>query len=181
VTVVPDRDTWLTWARAKDIHPGVISYVESDPAIFNSPDDNPRSWEMVSDLLYAAASDRCAQEVLRETVAGVLAPSRAVAFLQSLNGDKPPLKADEILAYPRRRKQFRDWVKSGRLDLVHGSLLAIEKWLQVKRNYDQVRADWDRWKNLGLFLDDLPGDLYEKATAFFEEREYEPPPARKRT
>jgi len=179
VAVEPDREEWLTWARARGIHPGVIAYVASDPAIFDGSESNPRSWVYVSDLLHAAAEAEPARETLREAVVGLVGPARAVAFLRALDHDERPLTADDVLAYPQHRDQLRAWTASGRLDLVQASLLAIEKRLQAKRNYDQVRADRAAWKNLGLFLGDLPGDLREEAMAFFTGRGYAAPRLRK--
>jgi MoxR-like ATPase len=178
--VEPDREEWLAWARDSEVSPGVISYVASDPTVFDDPESNPRAWAYVSDLLRAAAKAGTPQETLREAVAGLVGPTRMAAFFRVLRGDEPPLTADDVLAYRLHRDRFRALRKAGRLDLVQASLRAIQVHLQAKRNYDQVRADRAAWKNLGTFLGDLPGDLREQAMAFFDEREYEAPQVRKR-
>ncbi len=81
--------------------------------------------------------------------------------------------------YRRHRSQLTAWIAEGRLDLIKGSLLALQKHLQPKRNYDLVRADSAAWKNLSAFLADLPGDLKEEAMAFMKDRGYAAPRARK--
>src|SRR6266446_3130249 len=53
INVVADPPEWLLWARQTEIHPKVISYVEADPTVFDTPVSNPRSWAYVSDLLKA--------------------------------------------------------------------------------------------------------------------------------
>jgi hypothetical protein len=180
VVVEPDREEWLIWARdGGGIHAGVIAYVASDPAIFDGPEGSPRSWASVSGLLLAAAEMKPARETLLEAVGGVVGPARAVAFLRYLDNGEQPLTAGEVLAYPLHREQLRVWTASGRLDLVQASLLAIKKRLQAKRNYDEVRANRTSWKNLGLFLGDLPGDLREDALKFLDEHGYDQPHARK--
>jgi MoxR-like ATPase len=179
VAVVPDREEWLAWARASEIHPDVIAYVASDPAIFDGPESNPRAWAYVSDLLRAVKAGT-PRETLREAVAGLVGPTRMAAFFRAPHDDSSPLTADDVLAYPHHRARLRAWIKAGRLDLAGVSLLAIQKRLQARRDYDQVRANDAAWKNLGTFLGDLPGDLYEQAIAFFKDRDYDSPRARKR-
>jgi hypothetical protein len=180
VAVVPGREEWLAWARASEIHPDVVAYVASDPAIFDGPESNPRAWAYVSDLLRAAVKAGTPRETLREAVAGLVGPTRMAAFFRAPHGNSSPLTADDVLAYPLHRTRLRAWIKAGRLDMAQGSLLAIQKRLQARRDYDQVRAENAAWKHLGTFLGDLPGDLYEQAMAFFEERGYDAPRVRKR-
>jgi hypothetical protein len=180
VLVEPDREEWLIWARdGGGIHPGVIAYVASDPAIFDGPEGSPRSWASVSGLLHAAAEMKPARETLLEAVGGVVGPARAVAFLRYLDQGERPLTSGEVLAYTLHRERLRTWTASGRLDLVQASLLAAEKLLQARRTYEEVRGNRTAWKNLGLFLVDLPGDLREDALKFFAERGYDQPHARK--
>jgi MoxR-like ATPase len=182
VAVEPDRQEWLDWARSRDIHPGVIAYVESDETVFHDAESNPRSWAYVSSLVVAAARSGAPQESLRAAIVGLVGPERGAAFLRVLREDVRPLTAAEVLAYPRHRARFRGWVEAGRLDLVQGALLALEKHLQARRNFESARGDRSAWKNLGDFLADLPADQREAAEAFFQERDYDVPgaPARGR-
>jgi MoxR-like ATPase len=180
VDVEPDREEWLAWARASEVDTGVITYVASDPAIFDHPESSPRAWAYVNDLLRAAVKAGTPRETLREAVAGLVGPTRMAAFFRALHRDEPPLTADEVLVYRHHRTRLRAWIKAGRLDLARGSLLAIQKRLQAKRDYDQVRADRGAWTHLGAFFSDLPGELRQQAMAFFEERDYKAPGVRQR-
>ena len=72
INVVTDRDEWLSWAASHHLHPKVISYVQSDPGVFDSPFSNPRSWAYVSDVLHADQNIESSAAVLRATVAGLV-------------------------------------------------------------------------------------------------------------
>src|SRR5256885_3093470 len=54
---------------------------------------------------------------------------------------------------------FRSWPPEGRLDLVRGTLLALQKHLQCAFAFEAVRDDPQAWACLTRFLGDLPGDL----------------------
>jgi hypothetical protein len=182
VDVVPDRGEWLAWAGSCGVHRGVIGYVESDPTIFDAASSNPRAWAYASDLLQATGQAEVPEEILRAAVAGVVGPERAMAFFRFLRGDgERPMTAEDVLErYPGNRRRLRGWIDAGRLDLVQVCLHEVEMRLQSRRNFDEVRSDPDAWKNLGMFLEDLPGDLAEEAGAFFAERQYEMPGPRRR-
>jgi hypothetical protein len=179
VRVRPDPAGWLDWARAAGIHPGVVALVESDPTIFEPAESSPRAWVYVSQLLRAAEAGQHGRETLRWAVAGVVGTARAAAFLKMLDGGDRPLTGAKVLDYRRHRRQVRAWVEAGRLDLLKDSLYAVEVHLQVQRNYEQAR-DGAAWAQLGAFLADLPGDLREAAEAFFRERDYDIPEARRK-
>jgi hypothetical protein len=177
IDVVADRLEWLAWAGADGIHPGVIALVEADPAIFDGPESNPRSWTYVSNLLHAAKPET-PPEILRAAVVGLVGPAHTAALFAVLRGNEAPLTADDVLfAYPRHRTRFRAWIKAGRLDLVEKSLHAVQVWLQAKPHYHLARAKRAAWRNLAMFLADLPGDLRERETVFFVERGYDVPRA----
>jgi MoxR-like ATPase len=181
IDVEPDRGEWLAWARDNRVHADIITYVDMDETIFDTPESNPRSWKYASDVLHAAAKAMAPREALREAIAGVVGPARAAAFFRAIAGDESPLTADDVLSYPKHGPRLRGWVKDGRLDLVRGSLLAVQKRLQSQGHYDEVRGNIVAWKNLGRFLGDLPGDLREQAAVYFKDRGYNVPPIPKRT
>jgi MoxR-like ATPase len=182
VAVEPDRLEWLEWARSRGVHPGVIAYIESDTTVFHDAESNPRAWAYISDIVVASAQSGAPQESLRAAIVGLVGPERGAAFLRVLHEDVRPLTAAEVLTYTRHRARFRDWVGAGRLDLVQGTLMALMKHLQARRNFESVRGDRSAWKHLGAFLADLPADLREETEAFFQERGYDVPgaPARGR-
>lgn len=106
---------------------------------------------------------------------GVVGAERGAAFLSVFKDKVIPLTPEQVLDYPRHREQLKCWIDSGRLDLVERSLLALQKYLQPKRDYDVIRQDKDNWKHLTAFIKDLPGDLREKAVGFFRGRNYDVP------
>ena len=178
-TVVPDQELWLQWAQQNEVHPGVISYVASDHSIFADCQSNPRAWKYVSDLLNASERAETAHEILRTAVIGLVGNKRGSAFLGFLQQGLKPLAAKDILAdYRRHRHEVVNWISNGKLDLVRGSLLAALKSLQTRPNYRSARESRTQWRNLGAFLSDLPGDLFEEAQGFFLERDYELPKTR---
>lgn len=180
VHVTPDRGEWLEWARAAGVHPGVVAYVASDPAIFDHPESNPRAWTSVGRLLRAAeAGGRHDRRPLRAAVVGLVGTARTAAFFKALDGDERPLTAAEILDYRRHRKAVAAWLDAGRLDLVRGSLHALQVHLQARRNYEEARGN-AAWAQLGAFLAELPGDLREEAEAFFREHDYDVPEGRRK-
>jgi MoxR-like ATPase len=180
VRVRPDPGEWLVWARDEGVHPGVVAYVESDPKIFEQPESNPRAWAYVGQLLRAAEEGQHDRGSLRWAVAGVVGTARAAAFFKMLDGGDRPLTAAEVLDYRRHRRQVRAWLKAGRLDLLAGSLRAVQVHLQAARNYELARGNRDAWAGLGDFLADLPGDLCETAEAFLREHDYDLPGARRK-
>jgi MoxR-like ATPase len=181
VEVEPDSEEWLAWARAHGVHSGVTDYVAADPSALSGPGGSPRAWAYVSDVLQAAERARPGRDSLLAAVAGLVGDKRAAAFLRFLDERVRPLTADEVLAsYPSHRPQLRRWARAGQLDLVRGSLLAVQKSLQSRHNYDAVKARRASWASLAAFLRDLPGDLREQAEAFFSERGYSLPPDSRR-
>ena len=161
---------------AHNIHPAVLDYARSDTTIFDSPDSNPRAWKYVSDVLHVADKGASDSKTLRAAVVGLVGDKRGVAFLRTLKQTERPLTADKVLdSYSQHRAEVTAWVQEGRTDLLEKTLLAIEKHVQPKSDYDQVRSARKRWGNLGTFLGDLPGDLREQAESWLKERDYEIP------
>jgi MoxR-like ATPase len=182
IVVIPDRAEWIRWARPKGIESEVIAYVDSDPSVFNSPISNPRSWVQVSQLLRANRELSITSELLQVAVAGCVGAERATAFFKFLKRGIAPLAAETILkSYRTQRKTVRAWITEGHLDYVAGTLLNLRKHLQSETEFDAVRKHQTSWRNLGQFLNDLPGDLRDQAEEFFRERDYPLPPRPRRS
>jgi MoxR-like ATPase len=174
--LVADQQEWLQWAARKGIHSGVIDYVERDPSVFDAPQSNPRAWSYVSDIVSVAERDGTDARTLRRAVVGLVGGKRGAAFLATLRHGDGPLKPELLLAsYGSRRSVVRGWIASGKLDVVKATVLALKKYLQPKRDYEAVREDARQWKNLAMFLHDLPGDLLDGAKKYFAQRNYEFP------
>lgn len=178
--VKPDREGWLDWARQKGVHPAVISYVESEHTIFDQAQSNPRAWTYVSDFLHADPGSPASRKALTTAISGLVGARRTAAFLRVLRDDAKPLGAPAVLDYVRHRRTVQGWIAAGRLDLVRSTILALQKQLQSRPNYEQARSDTGTWKNIGDFLGDLPGDLREEARTFLVERGYDVPRTRRR-
>ena len=180
-TVEADLEEWLHWARTHNVHPSVIDYVGANTDIFSGSLSNPRSWKYVSDVLHGHAKAKSAPETLRIAIAGLVGDKRAAAFFAFAKTRVLPLRAEEILSsYDRYRAQLQAWIRDGRLDLLRGSLFAIKICLQAQQNYVDVKNSRIRWRRLGEFLSDLPGDLREEAESFFQERNYSLPTAKRK-
>jgi MoxR-like ATPase len=173
IHVEPDPQEWLDWASRKGVHAAVLDYVRSDPEIFHHADSNPRAWAYVSDILHAEANVQASSESVRAAVVGLVGEARGAAFLAFRQGRVRPLTADQVLsAYADHRPQLQQWVKGGKLDLVRGTLLALQKALQSRRKYEELKINPAKRKHVAEFLEDLPGDLRVEMEDFFAERDY---------
>lgn len=173
--VVADRDEWLDWAQRNQVHPAVIDYVRADATIFDGPDSNPRAWTSVSRLICEALRASDSEHCLRAAIEGRVGPERTTAFLAFWRQGTRCLSAEEIFAYRQHRSKVQKWVKDGKLDLAEASLLALQKKLQVRLEYDKARSNQTTWSNLVTFLGDLPPDMRAVAETFFTERGYDVP------
>jgi MoxR-like ATPase len=182
VTVVPDRDEWLAWARGHGIHDAVLRYVESDPTVFDHVESNPRAWEYVSDLVGAAVAEGTSADTLRASIVGTVPKERGAAFLKTLKESPRPLSASNVLSsYPKHRPQLKRWINNGHVDLAKGSLLTVLKYLQAQENFEEVKRSRQKWSNLAMFFGDLPGDFREMAEADFKDRQYPLPVCQRRS
>ena len=180
LNVVADPHEWSVWAHENDIHPQVVSYVEADPTAFDSPVSSPRSWAHVSDLLKALPDKDLPSALLQAAIAGCVGQERALAFCTFLGGAETPFEAEEVLRhYKKHQAVLQGWVREGRLDLVQGTVLNVQKKLQPKSEFCAAQADTTAWANLARLLADLPGDLREQTEAFFRERKYPVPRQKK--
>jgi MoxR-like ATPase len=140
-TLVPDQGEWLGWAGCNSVHPAVLSYVESDATVFDSPASNPRAWKYVSDVMRMAEQATVDRKTLRAAVVGLVGNERGVAFLRTLKQTDRPLTAEKVLgAYGRHRAVINGWIKAGRTDLLDKTVLAVGKYLQPKAAFAEVRA-----------------------------------------
>jgi hypothetical protein len=178
IGVRADREEWLAWAQAHNLHDDVVRYVGSDGKIFD--DTNPRAWKAVSDLLHAFSAD-IPESILEAAIAGVVGNQRAVAFRDfRRHGFSPPSAAMLLCDYGRYRKQIRTWVNDGRTDLLGAVAHSIKLLLQPQDGYGVVRNSPKQWKALGDLLADLPPDLTEDFHEFLGEHDYDAPTTGKR-
>lgn len=177
IYVKPNVTQWIEWAQVHGVHPDIISYVECDKTVFDSPDSNPRSWAYASDLLKTCDVEATPASIVRTILNGVIGDKRSAAFLAFRKQPDKPLEAQDVLArYASRRPVVLNWVKLARLDLLSATSAAVQKHLQPKGNFRTVKANAKQWSNLGRFLGDLPADLRAQATKMMSERGYDLPP-----
>jgi len=171
--VVADREEWLSWAQAHNVHSDVLAYAKADASIFDGRDGNPRAWTFVSSLLKANPIEETTHSTIKVAVSGLVGPERAASFFRYLKDRVRPLTALEVFShYPKHKMRMGEWLATGRLDLVRGTLRAVKTYLRSRDIFDSVDSNPQQWKNLKLFLKDLPGDLREEAEGFFEEHGY---------
>jgi MoxR-like ATPase len=89
VTLRADYRAWITWAQGQDIHPLVLSYLQthpdhlvSPPAKNEAPFSSPRAWHMLSDALkaYAADPEALTPALIKVLAYGTITHSHATGF-----------------------------------------------------------------------------------------------------
>lgn len=90
VQMKADAKQWIRWAYENDLHPWVISYIESrpdhlftEPPKTEEPYSTPRSWHMLSDALKesGAGSRELSYDYLKTLAYGSVSASHAGMFL----------------------------------------------------------------------------------------------------
>lgn len=78
---------WMAWAQAEQIHPLVLTYLQTRPAHLvaappkhEAPYSTPRAWHMLSDALSAYAEDDLSNEVIKQLAYGTLSQDHATQF-----------------------------------------------------------------------------------------------------
>ena len=161
VEVVADAGEWLEWASDNDVHPSVIKYISDNPQALCDEEENPRAWERVSQFVKRAGGKPLSMSQ-RTAIRGSIGNVHAAAFIKTLSDPADPLDAELLLSsYRREGSRVRDWVTTGRLDMVKTTAHGLKTFFQCKSNFEAVRKDHRRWKNLQNFLADLPGDFAE--------------------
>lgn len=83
LSVYPERESWLPWARRGLVHPLVIKLVESHPDAFD--DASPRSWTYASDLLNTLRPEEMRdKELVRIALRGYLPAPWAIVAANAL-------------------------------------------------------------------------------------------------
>ena len=90
VQMKPDSKQWLKWAYENEIHPWVTEYISQrpdhlfgEPPKTEQPYSTPRSWHMLSDILYefGAGKKEIPEETLKQIVYGCITASNAGMFI----------------------------------------------------------------------------------------------------
>lgn len=174
VQVIPDRNEWLSWAKANFLHQSVISYIEREAKIFN--DTSPRDWTAVSSLLKASETIKTNKLTLQAAIAGQVGRERASAFDAFLKGGPavPPFQ-DVLGNFQTYKTKVQEWMKAGRVDIFDDYIYSIKVLLQNEDNYKTFKNSNSLWTGLGEFLKMIPPDLKEDLLTFMGSRYYELP------
>jgi len=79
VQVRADRASWLAWAQTANLHPGIVSLVQSHERAFD--DVPPRTWAYAAGLLDALTADDLGDDVLLRDALGGYLPAAGVEVL----------------------------------------------------------------------------------------------------
>lgn len=174
VRVLPDVKEWTNWAQSEGaVHPKVVAFVSNCPGVFDDPAANPRSWTRAARVLNQWEVADGGEGVLADALAGLVGESWAVAFLRFLHSGRACLTAGEILdGYRVHRAAVRKWAKDKEMDLLRGSLDALQRHVQPQQVHRKL-TDEQR-QNAGTFLADLPADLRRLHGDWLADRGLEP-------
>ncbi len=117
LTVKPDPDHWLDWARMADVYPGVLQFVRRHPSAFDKAP--PRSWTQAAALVREAFRHGLEPNDLEDLLAGVLPAMAAKGLALELKGAIPTVDPTQLLEAPTKLlPRFRTWVETKRLDAI---------------------------------------------------------------
>jgi hypothetical protein len=171
VRVIPDVAEWVSWAQQAEIHPKVIDFVQSSPAVFDDWSANPRAWEYVNRAVVECERAGAPQEALAGLIAGLLKDAWALAFLRFYTDQRRPLKPAEIIdAYPAHKAALLGWVTKRHLDVVAASVDMLKRHIQPQRAYELVVANGSKKANVENFFADLPAELQQQVREWLDER-----------
>ncbi len=109
--------SWLAWARAHAVYPGVVRFVEKFPQAFDRAP--PRTWTHAARLIESALGQGWSMDELELLLVPVLQPMTARALLMDLPHDLPSVTPTDLLAKASEYEQsFRTWMDKGRLDII---------------------------------------------------------------
>jgi len=168
IQVTASVKSWTAWARANDVHPKVIEYVETVPHSLDESAGgvNPRSWTYASRALQAAGAELLERspDTIVTALNGLIGPVHTTALLRLILGTELALKPGDILHdWPTSRATMNRWKKQGRLDLLAASMRAVLQWVRPEGVAEELRQDSRRCSRMRGFFKTLPGDLSEQA------------------
>ena len=171
---------WTSWARSSGVHPGVITFVEGTPDVFQTT--SPRDWTYVSDLVKAFESAPAGtRDTLFVAVAGQVGQGYAAGLIHALWTSDEPIEARQIVqGYETMRATVEAWTRLGRHDLFRTTLRRLKQHMQKQSNYEAIVQLPAALSNVQGFLSDLPDDLRSEMKEWLTERGFEGVQCRKR-
>lgn len=161
IYVKPDTDAWIKWAVKSGIYPTIVAYIRSQSHRLTTFDDakvssekafaTPRSWEMLSDCLFAAKEkdlDKGYHDYTFKMASGAVGKGVAtefIAFMDNTEGIVPP---EEIVKNPRKAKVH----DAKEIDLAFATISNLEYWVRKEVN-------WKHWKAVLIYSMRVPAEI----------------------
>ncbi len=166
LTVRADREGWLEWARAKNIHPAVMQLATSHERMLEVVP--PRSWTYVSDILHALSAEEIHDRLLLwDLLSGYLPPLWIDILLaqSSLLAPDDDIDVHGLLASFDKDKDMqatlKGWQREGKTDRLQQVGLRVKSVIEgpeLGALYGQGLFSMDAFES---FLAMLPGDTRE--------------------
>jgi len=180
IKVKADPARWLAWARGQGrVHSAVTDYIAllDDPFLDAAGLSNPRSWTYVGKVLNAlpdpAAMDEPTTSALASSIAGLVGPAHAAAFLRMVLGSEQPLEPAVILGGQAGwSATVRRWREDGRLDILAATVRQLLRHLRPHQRASRVMDDSGQLASLQQFFRELPPDLTNPVRTFMKDTGY---------
>lgn len=172
VAVRADRASWLAWAQTVNLHPGIVSLVQTHERAFD--DVPPRTWAYAAGLIEALSPEDLEDEVLvRDALSGYLPAAWVETLLAARaswrSGGAPPGDAIQVRALLGAYKAgsplakmitgYRDRGETDRLDEIVHRLVPLLSGPEAGVLAAQKLLTLEAFEAL---IADLPGDQREK-------------------
>lgn len=150
INMVPQFDTWRSWAMSNGIHPEIIGFLSKNPQYMNQFDPQskdvafatPRTWAMVSTSMTEGDLD---DDLLMDDVAGTVGSAVAMEFMAMRKIASKVPNPEDILS--GKVKTLHEETK--RIDcqymVMSGCLSMMD--MNWKNSVNQNKMDKDEWNN----------------------------------
>ncbi len=160
----PNPEAWVMWARTHKYHPDLLAFVLNCPQVFTPP-SSPRNFSKANLILQGyEALELKNSRVLLAAMTGTLGERLGLAFSEFYTQKKDsPLSGKEIAEdYERQAIIVRGWIRSGRLDIIHGCVENLKRFIRNRAQTGQNNLSSMNWKHIDAFIREIPGDLQQE-------------------
>lgn len=143
-----DNDAWVTWALDNGIHPLIVAYIRRQGHRLNTFDEvvklsstekafaTPRTWEMLSDCMWALGPDGVVGEWLHRTAVGCVGSGIGIEFSTFAKTTDSLVRAEDIVAHPDTARI----PNKTEIDVLYATISGLEYYINQPENYKY----WDR-------------------------------------
>lgn len=160
IRVVPSLPSWRAWAQTAGVHASVLEFSALHSDLFRARTSNPRAWEMVSNVLHAAAAHDASPTTVEVAIAGLVG-EWARPFMNFLSGVVVP-PAVVIERYGSVRTQVMGWRTAKRTDILHATFSSL---LQHLDDIEASSLTKEQHRNITVFIDDPARDMWNEWAA----------------